>query len=65
MPGVARLEKVVHVVTAKPIAWTLYAAWLGAKWVGRRAVRFGRWVRSRLTEVRQKKGTRAAHVAGS
>ena len=64
MPGVARLEKVVHVVTAKPIAWTLYGLWLGGKWAGRNAVKFGRWMRSRWTEVNQKK-SRSAHVAGS
>ena len=64
MTGIARLEKVVHVVTAKPIAWALYGLWLGGKWLGRRSVGFGRWVRSRWTEVKQKKGTRAAHMAG-
>ncbi len=28
MTGYGRLEQVVHVVIAKPIAWTLFAIWL-------------------------------------
>ncbi len=62
MTGYARLEEVVHVVVAKPMAWTLYGLWLTAKfgwrWTRhglglaakhgwRWTVQFGSWVRNR------------------
>ena len=58
----ARLEGIVHVVVAKPIAWTLFLLWLAmifgwrwsrhglsvaAKHGWRWMVQFGGWVRSR------------------
>ena len=61
--SVSHLEQVVHVVVAKPIAWTLYGAWQAAKWVGREAVSFGRWAQSRCTEYRHKKLASRSSVA--
>jgi hypothetical protein len=59
----SRLEEIVHVVVAKPIAWTLYRAWQAAKWVGREGVRFGRWARSRWAEFKQKRSARRSSQA--
>ena len=62
MSGFQRLEQVVHVVVAKPIALTLYLIWLAAKYGWRWSrhglsvaakhgwrwmVQFGGWVRNR------------------
>ena len=62
MTGYDHLEWLVHVVVAKPIAWTLYGLWLAAKYGWRWSrhglsvaakhgwrwmVQFGGWVRSR------------------
>jgi hypothetical protein len=52
--SVSRLEQIVHVVVAKPIAWTLYGLWQAARWGWRTAVQFAGWVRIRWTEFRQK-----------
>jgi hypothetical protein len=49
----SRLEEIVHVVIAKPIAWTIYGIWHGMKWVGRGAVSIFTRARHRWTEHRQ------------
>ncbi len=59
----ARLEGIIHVVVAKPIAWTLYGVWLAAKWAGHGAVKFARWVWCRWAEFRQKRATRRSSLA--
>ena len=59
----SRLEEVVHVVVAKPIAWTLYGVWLAVKWVGRGAAKVGRWAWSRWIEFRQKRVARRSSLA--
>ena len=63
MSGYERLEQVVHSVIAKPVAWALYGLWLAATWVGREAMRFGRWARCRWIEYRQKRGTSRSSLA--
>ena len=63
MSEVARLEQIVHVVVAKPIAWTLYGCWHAGKWVCRGAVSFGNWARSRWIEFRQKRETHGSQAA--
>lgn len=63
MSEIARLEQIVHVVVAKPIAWTLYGCWQAGKWVCRGAVSFGSWARSRWIEFRQKKVVSRSSVA--
>ncbi len=59
----ARLEGIVHVVVAKPIAWTLYLSWLALKWVGRSAAKVGRRAWSRWIEFRQKRAARRSSLA--
>ncbi len=78
MTGFEHLEEVVHVVVAKPIAWTLFLIWLAAKF-GWRWTRFGveqavkhgwrwtaqfsNWVRSRyMLHARRKTGRRSQAV---
>ena len=58
MSGQARLEEVVHVVVAKPIAWTLYGLWQAGKWVCRGAIRFGRWAQNSWAEYRARREAR-------
>jgi len=52
---VSRLEQIVHVLVAKPIAWTIYGIWQSAKWACQGAVRFGAWVRVRYIAIRKNK----------
>ena len=52
---VSRLEQIVHVLVAKPIAWTIYGLWRGAILVYGCAFSLGRWARSRWVQSRASK----------
>jgi hypothetical protein len=43
----SRVEEVIHVVVAKPIAWTLLWSWWLLCWIGRGVVQAERWARQR------------------
>jgi hypothetical protein len=60
----SRLEGIVHVVVAKPLAWTLYVLWVAATWAGRGVVSFGSWARTRWIELRQGKVSSVSQMAG-
>lgn len=47
MPGVSRVEDVVHVVVAKPVAWMLYALWMMLGIMGSAVARCGEWLSRR------------------
>lgn len=59
----SKLENIVHIVIAKPIAWIIYGLWLAVKWSCRGAVRFGRWAWSRWIEYRQKREAKRSSLA--
>ena len=58
MSEIARLEQIVHVVVAKPIAWTLYGCWQAGKWVCRGAVSFGSWAAESVDRVQAEEGSK-------
>ena len=63
MSEIARLERIVHVVIAKPIAWTIYGIWQGLIWAGRSAIGAGKWAQTRWAEYRARREARKSAPA--